>query len=47
MTPCNTPVDFTGMLVVRVENGKIAEAWNEFNFMEMYKQVGALTLNLQ
>jgi len=35
------------MVIVRVRDGQIVEAWNEFNFMEMYKQVGALTLNLQ
>ena len=46
VTPCNNVVDFTGMLIVRVKDGKIVEAWNEFNFMEMYKQIGALTLNL-
>lgn len=43
----NQPVEFTGMVIVRVKDGKIVEAWNEFNFMEMYRQVGALTLNLQ
>lgn len=47
VAPTNHPVEFTGMLMVRVKDGKIAEAWNEFNFMEMYSQVGALTLNLQ
>jgi len=47
LLPTNQPVDFTGMVIVRVRDGKIVEAWNEFNFMEMYKQVGALTLNLQ
>lgn len=47
VSPTNQPVEFTGMVIVRVQNGKIVEAWNEFNFMEMYKQVGALTLNLQ
>ena len=47
LLPTNQPVDFTGMVIVRVQDGKIVEAWNEFNFMEMYKQVGALTLNLQ
>jgi len=46
VSPTNQPVEFTGMVIVRVQDGKIAEAWNEFNFMEMYKQVGALTLNL-
>jgi predicted ester cyclase len=34
------------MTIVHVKDGKIVEAWNEFNFMDMYKQVGALTLNL-
>lgn len=47
VSPTNQPVEFTGMTIVRVKDGKIVEAWNEFNFMEMYKQVGALTLNLQ
>jgi predicted ester cyclase len=47
VAPTNQPVEFTGMVIVRVKDGKIVEAWNEFNFMEMYKQVGALTLNLQ
>jgi predicted ester cyclase len=47
IAPTDRTVDFTGMLIARVEDGKIAEAWNEFNFMEMYKQVGALTLDLE
>jgi len=47
VAPTNGPVEFTGMTIVRVKDGKIVEAWNEFNFMEMYRQVGALSLNLQ
>jgi predicted ester cyclase len=47
VTPTNGPVEFTGMTIVRIKDGKIVEAWNEFNFMEMYRQVGALSLNLQ
>jgi predicted ester cyclase len=27
---------------VRVKNGKIAEAWNNFDFMSMFRQLGAL-----
>jgi steroid delta-isomerase-like uncharacterized protein len=46
VTPTNGPVEFTGMTIVRVKDGKIVEAWNEFNFMEMYRQVGALKLEL-
>ena len=45
--PTNVPVEFTGMTIVKVKDGKIVEAWNEFDFMKMYTQVGALTLNLQ
>jgi len=36
------PVEFTGMVIVRVKNGKIAEAWNNFDFMKMYQQIGAI-----
>ena len=36
----NAPVQFTGIAIVRIENGRIAEAWNQFDFMEMNKQLG-------
>jgi predicted ester cyclase len=36
------PVDFTGIAIVRIENGKIVEAWNNFDFMSLHKQVGLL-----
>ena len=36
------PVEFTGMVIVRVRDGKIAEAWNNFDFMRMYKQIGVI-----
>ena len=39
----NAPVDFTGITIVRIDNGKIVEAWNNFDFMTMYKQVGHLS----
>jgi predicted ester cyclase len=47
VAPTIQPVEFTGLCIVKVKNGKIVEAWNEFDFMKMYSQVGALTLNLQ
>jgi steroid delta-isomerase-like uncharacterized protein len=34
------PVEFTGMTIVRVKDGKIVEAWNNFDFLAMYQQVG-------
>ena len=45
--PSGQPVEFTGMTIVRIENDKIVEAWNEFDFMKMFTQCGALTLNSQ
>jgi len=37
------PVEITGMTIVRIYNGKIVEAWNNFDFMTLYKQVGHLS----
>ena len=39
------PVEFSGICIVRVRDGKIAEAWNNFDFMAMYQQLGALQLD--
>ena len=36
------PVEFTGIAIVRVKNGKIVEAWNNVDFMILHKQVGLL-----
>jgi steroid delta-isomerase-like uncharacterized protein len=38
----NAPVDFTGMCIVRISDGKIVEAWNNFDFMRMNKQIGII-----
>lgn len=38
------PVEFSGMALVRVSDGKIVEAWNNFDFMAMFQQLGALRL---
>jgi steroid delta-isomerase-like uncharacterized protein len=35
-----SPVDFTGITIVRINNGKIVEAWNNFDFMKLHQQVG-------
>jgi steroid delta-isomerase-like uncharacterized protein len=34
--------EFDGIAIVRVKDGKIVEAWNNFDFMRMYKQLGAI-----
>jgi predicted ester cyclase len=36
------PVEFTGIAIVRIENGKIVEAWNNFDFQTLHKQVGLI-----
>jgi steroid delta-isomerase-like uncharacterized protein len=36
------PVDFTGITIVRISEGKIVEAWNNFDFMRMNRQIGVL-----
>lgn len=38
-----SPVEFTGITIVRISNGKIVEAWNNFDFMSLHKQVGRLS----
>ena len=37
-----SPVEFTGIAITRIKNGKFVEAWNSFDFMKMYKQIGAI-----
>lgn len=34
------PVNFTGMTIVHVVDDKIVDAWNEFDFVTMYGQLG-------
>jgi len=35
-------IDFSGMVIVRVEDGRIVEGWNSFDFLRLYQQIGAL-----
>jgi predicted ester cyclase len=39
-SPTNKRVDFTGMCLVRVQDGKFIEAWNNFDFLLLYQQLG-------
>ena len=34
------PVHFNGLCMARFDNGKIVEAWNHFDFLSMYQQMG-------
>jgi steroid delta-isomerase-like uncharacterized protein len=37
-----SPVEITGITIIRIENGKIVEAWNNFDFMTLHRQVGLI-----
>ena len=41
----DSPVEFDGICIVRIAGGKIVEAWNNFDFMSMFQQLGALRLD--
>lgn len=36
----NAPVQFDGVAITRIANGKIVEAWNHFDFATMNRQLG-------
>ncbi len=36
----NAAVEFHGIGIVRIADGKIAEAWNNFDFLTMNQQIG-------
>jgi steroid delta-isomerase-like uncharacterized protein len=38
--PTGRPTEITGMCIVRVKDGKIAEGWNNFDFLTLYQQLG-------
>jgi len=42
IAPSNSPVLFTGIAIVRIEDGMIVEAWNNFDFLKMNRQIGAI-----
>ncbi len=37
-------VEFDGMCIARVRDGQIVEAWNNFDFLTMYQQLGVIDL---
>jgi steroid delta-isomerase-like uncharacterized protein len=40
VTATNASVDFSGICIVMIANGKIVEAWNNFDFLKMNQQIG-------
>lgn len=37
----DTKVNFSGQCMMREANGQITEAWNNFDFLSLYRQLGA------
>jgi predicted ester cyclase len=37
--PKGNPLSFSGMTMVRIQDGKIAEAWNNYDFLTMFQQM--------
>ena len=44
MESTGKPVAFEGMLTFRVRDGKVVEAWNSFDFLKMFQQMGVVKL---
>ena len=40
--PTGTPIEFSGMCMMRVKDGQIVEAWNSFDFLSFYQQLGLM-----
>jgi steroid delta-isomerase-like uncharacterized protein len=40
--PTGKAVKFTGVCIARVQDGQIVEAWNSFDFLTFYQQLGML-----
>jgi predicted ester cyclase len=38
--PTGRPVEFWGITIARVANGKLVEGWNVFDFLSLYQQLG-------
>jgi steroid delta-isomerase-like uncharacterized protein len=44
IAPSRKPMTVTGMTIFRVQNGQIAEAWNNFDVIGMHQQLGTLSI---
>jgi steroid delta-isomerase-like uncharacterized protein len=42
MPATGKPVEFDGVTIARVADGRVREAWNCFDFLTMYQQLGAV-----
>lgn len=42
MPATGKPVEFSGIVIVRIQDGQIVESWNHFDFLGFYQQLGLL-----
>jgi steroid delta-isomerase-like uncharacterized protein len=42
MAATQAQMEITGIVIARSKDGKLVECWNNFDFMTMYKQLGAI-----
>jgi steroid delta-isomerase-like uncharacterized protein len=45
LPPTTKPVNFSGVCIARFKDGRITEAWNHFDFLSLYQQLGAIPAN--
>ena len=41
LAPSGKKIEFSGMTITTIRNGQIAEAWNSFDFLRFYTELGA------
>ncbi len=44
MQATGKPIHFEGTLMFRVRNGKAVEAWNSFDFLKLFQQMGVVRM---
>lgn len=44
MQATGKPIAFEGTLMFRVRDGKAVEAWNSFDFLKMFQQMGMVRM---
>ncbi len=40
------PIKFSGMVIARIEDGRLVEAWDSWDFLSLYQQLGAVPASL-
>jgi predicted ester cyclase len=46
-SPTGKNVTFSGICMAKIQDGKIAEAWNNYDFLNMYQQIGQKLVDVE